>query len=122
MSTEWHTLFRLRTIVPATIVGAAAFSICVQPAQAFFPPVPNGPNQVVEVPPTTPPVNPPTVPPIPPVPPPPFSPPPPPPFFPPPPPPPPPIPNKPVETPEPATVVMAGIGLAVAAVMRKKKQ
>lgn len=104
----------LRSVLPVGLVGTAAFTICSQPAMAFFPPVSNGTNRVTVVPPVVPPpiVVPPVVPP---------------PFVPPPviPPPPcscPPVVNPPNSVPEPATLVSAAIGLAVAAgAVRRKK-
>lgn len=109
----------LRSVIPAGILGTAAFTICSQPVAGFFPPVTNGTNKVTVVPPVSPPpiVVPPVVPPVPP-----------PPFFPPPvppvPPPPcacPPVVNPPNSVPEPATIALAGIGLAAVAGFRRKK-
>lgn len=114
MASEWNVW--LRSVIPASIVGTAAFTICSQPANGFFPPVTNGTNKVTVVPPVVPPpvVVPPVVPPVSP-----------PPFVPPVVPPPPPcscpVVNPPNSVPEPATLALAGIGLAAAAVYRRKK-
>ncbi len=107
--------FWQKPFLSAGIVGIAAFSISTQPAAGFFPPVTNGTNKVTVVPPVVPPiVVPPVVPPV-------VN----PPFKPPvvvvPPVVPPPVINPPNSVPEPATLVTAGIGLAVVGLMRRKK-
>ena len=104
---------------PVASVGVAV-TVCCPAAQAFFPPVPVGSNQVVTVPPTSPVFPLPPVP-VPPVPPPPFV--------------SPPLPPSPVTTlpppvhtcdpvgvPEPGTMALAAVGLsaAAAAAVRKK--
>ena len=102
MRREWNQLFRM--VVPAGVFGAAAFTVCTQTADGFFPPVPPPVTKVTDVPPPPPPPIqvPPVVPPVPP-----------PPFVPPPPPPPPIV--HPVTIPEPATITSGLLGLAVAA-------
>ena len=104
----------IRMAVPTGVLGTAAFTICTQTADGFFPPVPPTVTKVTtDAPPPPPPVVPPTIPPVPP---PPFFPPPPPPGPPTvPPPPPPPIPVGPVTIPEPATITSGIMGLLVAA-------
>ena len=106
----------LKSILPAGALGFAAFTLCTQPVNGFFPPVPTGKDKVVV---TVPPVSPPPVvvpPVVPPVPPPPFVPPPVPPV----PPPPPPVVVKPTVVPEPATIVTAGVGLALVVGLTKR--
>ena len=64
MVIEWNSL--LRTALPVGVLGVAAFTICTQNAEAFFPPIPPTVTKVTTLPPTvTPPiVVPPVVPPI----------------------------------------------------------
>jgi hypothetical protein len=118
MAVEWNSL--IRTVLPTSVLGVAAFTLCSQPASAFFPPVPTGSGQPgVVVPPVVPP--PVIVPPlIPPVVPPPFVPPLEPPVMVPPVTTPPVI--RPTVVPEPATVITAGIGLALAAGLRRRRK
>jgi len=129
MVIEWNSI--LRTAIPVGVLGVAAFTICTQNAEGFFPPIPPTVTKVtlpptvtppIVVPPVVPPivvppVIPPVVPPI--VPPPPVIPPvPPPPFVPPVVPPcvciVPPVVVRPQVVPEPTTLISAAIGLAAA--------
>lgn len=117
MTIEWNNL--LRSVIPTGVLGTAAFTLCSQPALAFFPPVPTGNERPTVV---VPPVSPPPIlvpPVIPPVPPPPFVPPAPPPIVVPPSPPGPVI--RPAVVPEPATIISAGLGLAILVGARRKR-
>lgn len=114
--------FLTTKVLVAVSVASTAVTVYCSSAQGFFPPVPNGSDQVV-TPPTSPinPLPPPVVPPpaIPPVSPPPFVPPPvPPPVH--------PCPpdhcHRPCEIPEPATVISGVIGLSVLGIGALKKR